>query len=1021
MRFWLSSESPPIGFHVFRRLGSNSSKPTPGKQNLPPEFSLASENTGHEQQKKRNYISNRLRHRPKWLRSQPLGVKKGIPDSDTNVPFVLQNGFWNTIIKKGKARTTDVTERAQTTSYTVPVPSKLPVQSILSTFSFPGQMRNILILRTAFTRILLQTANKEHWEVIAILILLFTGQNGATVGPRFTTLNSNARKSNILVLMAQKTLDYTSAFDKNGLQEKTRRLLFRKLFKQYFTPNNPCCNRHKSQFNESLQAKTEFSRASLSSHDDSGCSKIVGVSGSLLSFSTKQKETEGIQKCHEDSTCPKLYLVRGIKDIIENVGDLCYLGNLEKEFDSFLTFASYDRDTNVTDPSILRGLLILRAIAGEKKRNLSNSDLVNFFEFSESNFPKIDEPGKISGTDMGCLQTSGHNTPEVDFTRAVPNVANPQNIEWEDPAWVVACLNFAISNVAPTSANSGTTDKNTITESILVSEAFNNEVNDASLLSNPSSHQNYDNLGLSDQESMVSENVALNVEFGMVYSVSPGSVEALLSNTDLIKSNLIYSNLSPEDFGDDDASWILSPKLDLKVNDVGAEVHEPGFVVSQDQRANFAAMEPVSKNGSTTSSGETIMGDHVTFSDPTFGANLLDFATGEFKQNFKLAKFAFQANEEPCCTPYQREELTIYGVGAAEAEEDFVSTSFNEVELLSEDEEEDFLLGQLVTNDFFDSVDDTEDHKEKCRKELSKTTPLWTKTGLLLLEFEEKMVPVFENQPPAIKLVEFLDDCNSGSGSSELSGIMKVSPLQISGLRSPDPKALLGLEKEMMKIGGPQNTEEVQCLVGIIKNYRRVFIHLINNVVLPCNDKISSLLKDILMAGQNEGEIYSFGSAISNEIEIISESLEDNDDIECAYSQERLKRCHSSLATVNTRFAEMQKSLDTLEAGFLDRLTDISDHITRIRTIRDRILEKYFLFYDPNNALGSFGSQNVHEFTHVNDYKQSTIWYYHIDLEEFQFLLTKDVRAVVSSSGAIGEMILLIQENFAFFKQEMCL
>ncbi|KAM9896360.1 hypothetical protein OXX69_010683 [Metschnikowia pulcherrima] len=287
---------------------------------------------------------------------------------------------------------------------------------------------------------------------------------------------------------------------------------------------------------------------------------------------------------------------------------------------------------------------------------------------------------------------------------------------------------------------------------------------------------------------------------------------------------------------------------------------------------------------------------------------------------------------------------------------------------------------------------------EACREKLYKANDYWTQTKLMLLELQEKQDLPARSKP---KLVSFADNeadnTSTDSDSSELSDTAFSSPLN-SG-------SISGLEFEIARVCDTNPGANTESSALILKNYRRVFTHLVKNVVLPCNRVFAGLIKDILLIRNTESELYCLTVGLGTTISVLIEHLEDNEQNLPSQWQTRLASCRSTLANLAHTREATRIDLDRLEAGFCSRLKESLESITKICIMRCRLLKNYNLFCSKKYVEFTSGARNVHNYTHASKYKESTSWHYEVDITELWELMRIVTRALRTDHDSVGALI----------------
>ncbi|KAM9916682.1 hypothetical protein OXX59_009817 [Metschnikowia pulcherrima] len=295
---------------------------------------------------------------------------------------------------------------------------------------------------------------------------------------------------------------------------------------------------------------------------------------------------------------------------------------------------------------------------------------------------------------------------------------------------------------------------------------------------------------------------------------------------------------------------------------------------------------------------------------------------------------------------------------------------------------------------------------EACREKLYKANDYWTQTKLMLLELQEKEDLPGRSKP---KLVSFADNeadnTSTDSEPSEPSDTAFSSPLN-SG-------SISGLESEIARVSDTNPGADTDSSALILKNYRRVFTHLVKNVVSPCNRVFSGLVKDILSIKNSESELYCLTVGLGTTISVLIENLKDNEKILPSPWQTRLASCRSTLADLAQTREVTRIDLGRLEAGFSSRLKESLESITKICISRCRLLKNYNLFCSKKYEEQRSGAQNVHDYTHASKYKESTSWHYEVDITELWESMHIVTRALRTDHDSVGALITSTRADLA--------
>ncbi|KAM9898500.1 hypothetical protein OXX69_009842 [Metschnikowia pulcherrima] len=195
--------------------------------------------------------------------------------------------------------------------------------------------------------------------------------------------------------------------------------------------------------------------------------------------------------------------------------------------------------------------------------------------------------------------------------------------------------------------------------------------------------------------------------------------------------------------------------------------------------------------------------------------------------------------------------------------------------------------------------------------------------------------------------------------------------------------------------------------------YRQDFIHLIENVLLPCNDKIRRLMGEILSAKKQLGLLITSESGIRAEIGQLDTLLRAIVLGKDPALSTRMSICDSVITDLCLTFDNFKADLGTLQSGFDTRIEQIVDSISTIREQSNELGSKYDIFYRLNNEQGHFGSLDIHSCTLVNEFSMRASWHYFVDLDDFKAFLAGDVAALGQSRDMLGVTLLSTQHCFS--------
>ncbi|OBA20476.1 hypothetical protein METBIDRAFT_12473 [Metschnikowia bicuspidata var. bicuspidata NRRL YB-4993] len=316
------------------------------------------------------------------------------------------------------------------------------------------------------------------------------------------------------------------------------------------------------------------------------------------------------------------------------------------------------------------------------------------------------------------------------------------------------------------------------------------------------------------------------------------------------------------------------------------------------------------------------------------------------------------------------------------------------------------LLAEGLLNDYIREL------AAQTRQRRTHAISLWTRTRLLLLEFEEEET-LSTQKTRSVKFVDAEDDCLS---NSDLSVSSEGSITGTSRLSESNATKGEGVTKTT---NGEYLGKENRILTLIIENYLRIFLHLITNIIYPCNEKIRVLLQSIMAIKRTASELDCLGSAICDELLFISSNMDGNETIDCQYWETRIEQSRCALKTLDTRFDQLHDDLILVQKKFGHVVASIADEVSKISQMRERVWEKYLLFYTANRA--GIVSEDIHEYTHANEYKKATTWHSYVNTDELKALLIENIKALCANYLSMGETMCLIHQGLGYVKTALAL
>ncbi|KAM9898154.1 hypothetical protein OXX79_006465 [Metschnikowia pulcherrima] len=298
---------------------------------------------------------------------------------------------------------------------------------------------------------------------------------------------------------------------------------------------------------------------------------------------------------------------------------------------------------------------------------------------------------------------------------------------------------------------------------------------------------------------------------------------------------------------------------------------------------------------------------------------------------------------------------------------------------------------------------------ETYRKRLNFATSLWIKTKLLIMQIADEPELAGTIQP---RLVRFEGDEDRNSLSeSESTWTVEVpnTASDYSMHSSNDSVFSSDFEAEIVKINEKIRAYRRDTSIDIVGDFTRLFLHFLDNQVHPCNNKLYNLIHEILVIKKMRAELFSMSKGTVNEIEILHESMTNNDIIDRDYWTKRLETCATKFINMHVEFKNVERQLHSLEDHFETILDDIVDNIVTIKKMRRRVLKCFSRFSRIYNGNVELASKTL-----VNVFSQKTMWHSQVHPGEMKDLLKNDMCVLGSGSFSCTQIISLIHDALPY-------
>ncbi|KAM9909509.1 hypothetical protein OXX69_005358 [Metschnikowia pulcherrima] len=302
-----------------------------------------------------------------------------------------------------------------------------------------------------------------------------------------------------------------------------------------------------------------------------------------------------------------------------------------------------------------------------------------------------------------------------------------------------------------------------------------------------------------------------------------------------------------------------------------------------------------------------------------------------------------------------------------------------------------------------------ESSSETYRKRLNFATSLWIRTKLLIMQIADEPELAGTIQP---KLVRFEgdDDRNSLSGSESTWTVDVPNTASDYSMHSSNDSVFSSdFEAELVRINEKIRAYRRDTSIDIVGDFARLFLHFLDNQVHPCNNKLYNLIHEILSIKKMRTELYSMSKGTVNEIEILHESMTNNDIIDRGYWTNRLETCATKFINMHVEFMNVERQLHSLEENFETILDDIVDNIVTIKKVRRRVLKSFSRFSRIYTGDVELASETL-----VNVFSQRTLWHSQVHPGEMKDLLKNDMCVLESGSFSCSMINNLIHDALPY-------
>ncbi|KAJ8142744.1 hypothetical protein OY671_004109, partial [Metschnikowia pulcherrima] len=302
-----------------------------------------------------------------------------------------------------------------------------------------------------------------------------------------------------------------------------------------------------------------------------------------------------------------------------------------------------------------------------------------------------------------------------------------------------------------------------------------------------------------------------------------------------------------------------------------------------------------------------------------------------------------------------------------------------------------------------------ESSSETYRKRLNFATSLWIRTKLLIMQIADEPELAGTIQPRLVRF-EGDDDRNSLSGSESTWTVDVFNTASDYSMHSSNDSVFSSdFEAELVRINEKIRAYRRDTSIDIVGDFARLFLHFLDNQVHPCNNKLYNLIHEILSIKKMRTELYSMSKGTVNEIEILHESMTNNDIIDRGYWTNRLETCATKFINMHVEFMNVERQLHSLEENFETILDDIVDNIVTIKKVRRRVLKIFSRFSRIYTGDVELASETL-----VNVFSQRTLWHSQVHPGEMKDLLKNDMCVLESGSFSCSMINNLIHDALPY-------
>lgn len=331
------------------------------------------------------------------------------------------------------------------------------------------------------------------------------------------------------------------------------------------------------------------------------------------------------------------------------------------------------------------------------------------------------------------------------------------------------------------------------------------------------------------------------------------------------------------------------------------------------------------------------------------------------------------------------------------------------------------------------------DFVEQCRRSHTDHTLFWT--GFRMLQFEMKQ-QYYEPLDPRPQNISFNNQVVADDGdkqalhndfvSLDSDNDFSLRPVKtrrspsspsFSGSRNgkhsdsemeaprprPEFEALGDYAREWMELGamcGIKFKEDHESKTKeVIGRFRRLFLHLIYEIVEKCNGNIEEMLAPLLGIRQELSLVVFAAAGISNEAVTIEEELE-----ALAFKPSkdmwwRILRCKNAIHALQKTHKAALKQLTGVIETTPEDTKKLSKQLATVAEFRDRVMESYYLFIEMNEPFKWASLGEIHTQTRAIEFKNRTLWHAHLNIDRFMDYLQEGVSVLTASVLSVGLML----------------